>query len=223
MCLAVPGQVLELSSEHGLRTARVDFGGVRKRVCVETVPDAGPGDWILVHAGFALQILDEAAAQDSRPRAGGSSTPSSPCSASRITPATRGSSRPRWSRSRRPWGGEVPADDVPASAGPVIRVAPLVRDLVVRLSDGAPAAELARRFHVGLAERLAAATSGASRASGLRRVVVTGGCLQNRPLRDELRTRLAARGLEVCVSRRLPPNDGGLAVGQEVVAAAGGA
>ncbi|MEN8158899.1 MAG: HypC/HybG/HupF family hydrogenase formation chaperone [Myxococcota bacterium] len=64
MCLAVPGQVLELSSEHGLRTARVDFGGVRKRVCVETVPDARPGDWILVHAGFALQVLDEAAAQD---------------------------------------------------------------------------------------------------------------------------------------------------------------
>jgi hydrogenase expression/formation protein HypC len=64
MCLAVPGRVLELTREHGLRTARVDFGGVRKRVCVETVPDAGPGDWILVHAGFALQILDEAAARD---------------------------------------------------------------------------------------------------------------------------------------------------------------
>ena len=62
MCLAVPGRVLDLNQEHGLRTARVDFGGVRKRVCVETVPDVVPGDWILVHAGFALQIVDEDAA-----------------------------------------------------------------------------------------------------------------------------------------------------------------
>lgn len=62
MCLAVPGRVLDLKDEHGLRTARVDFGGVRKRVCVETVPDVSPGDWILVHAGFALQIVDEDAA-----------------------------------------------------------------------------------------------------------------------------------------------------------------
>ena len=62
MCLAVPGRVLDLQDGHGLRTARVDFGGVRKRVCVETVPDVSPGDWILVHAGFALQIVDEDAA-----------------------------------------------------------------------------------------------------------------------------------------------------------------
>jgi hydrogenase expression/formation protein HypC len=64
MCLAVPGRVLDVTDEHGLRTARVDFGGVRKQICVETVPEASPGDWILVHAGFALQIVDEAAAQD---------------------------------------------------------------------------------------------------------------------------------------------------------------
>ena len=64
MCLAVPGRVLEVTDEGGLRMARVDFGGVRKRVCLETVPGAGPGDWILVHAGFALQIVDQAAARD---------------------------------------------------------------------------------------------------------------------------------------------------------------
>jgi len=63
MCLAVPGRVLDVAEEHGVRTARVDFGGVRKRVCLEIVPDAGPGDWILVHAGFALQIVDELAAR----------------------------------------------------------------------------------------------------------------------------------------------------------------
>jgi len=62
MCLAVPGRVLNVAEEQGLRTARVDFGGVRKRVCLEILPDAKPGDWILVHAGFALQVVDEAAA-----------------------------------------------------------------------------------------------------------------------------------------------------------------
>ena len=64
MCLAVPGRVLDVADEQGLRTARVDFGGVRKRVCLEILPDAKPGDWILVHAGFALQLVDEAAAQE---------------------------------------------------------------------------------------------------------------------------------------------------------------
>lgn len=64
MCLAVPGRVLDVTDERGLRMARVDFGGVRKSICLETVPDASPGDWILVHAGFALQIVDEAAARE---------------------------------------------------------------------------------------------------------------------------------------------------------------
>ncbi|HVP29785.1 MAG TPA: HypC/HybG/HupF family hydrogenase formation chaperone [Myxococcota bacterium] len=63
MCLAVPGRVLEVADEAGVLMARVDFGGVRKRVCLETLPDARPGDFVLVHAGFALQVLDEAAAE----------------------------------------------------------------------------------------------------------------------------------------------------------------
>lgn len=64
MCLAVPGRVLEVADEDGVRTARVDFGGVRKRVCLETLPEARPGDFVLVHAGFALQVLDQAAAEE---------------------------------------------------------------------------------------------------------------------------------------------------------------
>ncbi|MDJ0867115.1 MAG: HypC/HybG/HupF family hydrogenase formation chaperone [Myxococcota bacterium] len=62
MCLAVPGRVLARCDEDGLRLAIVDFGGVRRRICVETLPDARPDDWVLVHAGVALQRLDEAAA-----------------------------------------------------------------------------------------------------------------------------------------------------------------
>ena len=56
MCLAIPGQVLELQ-EQGL--ARVDFGGVRRSVNVMFTPEAKPGDWVLVHVGFALAQVDE--------------------------------------------------------------------------------------------------------------------------------------------------------------------
>jgi hydrogenase expression/formation protein HypC len=62
MCLGVPGRVVETFVEHDVRMAKVDFGGIIKRVCVEHVPDAGPGDYVLVHVGFALTRLDEAEA-----------------------------------------------------------------------------------------------------------------------------------------------------------------
>jgi len=56
MCLGVPGQVLERLPD-GL--ARIDFGGVRRSVSVAFTPEAQPGDWVLVHVGFALALLDE--------------------------------------------------------------------------------------------------------------------------------------------------------------------
>lgn len=65
MCLAVPGRVDSLYDDAGLRMARIDFGGVRKGVCVETLADVAPGAWVLVHAGVALQILDAEAAAES--------------------------------------------------------------------------------------------------------------------------------------------------------------
>ncbi|MCX5737662.1 MAG: HypC/HybG/HupF family hydrogenase formation chaperone, partial [Proteobacteria bacterium] len=46
MCLAVPGKVCALHDEDGLRLATVDFGGVRKRICVETLPDVALGAWV---------------------------------------------------------------------------------------------------------------------------------------------------------------------------------
>jgi hydrogenase expression/formation protein HypC len=63
MCLAIPGKLLELTREEDLRMGRVDFGGVCKRICLEHVPDAQPGDYLLVHVGFALARIDEAEAQ----------------------------------------------------------------------------------------------------------------------------------------------------------------
>lgn len=62
MCLAVPGRVCSLETEAGLRLAHVAFGDVRKRVCVETLERVEPGDWVLVHAGVALQTVDAEAA-----------------------------------------------------------------------------------------------------------------------------------------------------------------
>lgn len=60
MCLGVPARIVE-RVEEGL--AQVDFGGVRRTVSVAFTPEAGPGDWVLVHVGFALARLDEAEAQ----------------------------------------------------------------------------------------------------------------------------------------------------------------
>ena len=63
MCLAVPGRILTIAEVDGTRMADVDFGGVRKSVCLQYVPDAAVGEYVIVHVGFAIQCLDEASAQ----------------------------------------------------------------------------------------------------------------------------------------------------------------
>ena len=63
MCLAVPGRIIEVGEGNELnRQGKVDFGGVVKDINLSFVPDAGPGDYVLVHAGFALNTIDEAEA-----------------------------------------------------------------------------------------------------------------------------------------------------------------
>jgi len=62
MCLGIPGKVVDLEADRGLRMGRVEFGAIRREVCLEYVPDAQPGDWVLVHVGFALSRIDEAEA-----------------------------------------------------------------------------------------------------------------------------------------------------------------
>ena len=62
MCLGVPGRVVEIWEADGTRMATVDFGGVRKEVCLAYVPDVVVGDYTIVHVGFALTRLDEASA-----------------------------------------------------------------------------------------------------------------------------------------------------------------
>jgi len=59
MCLAVPGQILSLAGEDPImRTARVDFGGVIKEINLAYTPEARVGDYVLVHVGFAISVLD---------------------------------------------------------------------------------------------------------------------------------------------------------------------
>ncbi|HYN75639.1 MAG TPA: HypC/HybG/HupF family hydrogenase formation chaperone, partial [Candidatus Limnocylindria bacterium] len=64
MCLGVPGRVESIWEADGTTMATVDFGGVRKDVCLAYVPDLQAGEWTIVHVGFALTRLDEASARE---------------------------------------------------------------------------------------------------------------------------------------------------------------
>ena len=60
MCLAIPGRIVAITGT----TAKVDFGGVTRDAELTLVPDAAAGDYVLVHAGFAIQVLSEEEAQE---------------------------------------------------------------------------------------------------------------------------------------------------------------
>jgi len=68
MCLAVPGRIVGVRKEEGASEVAalgtVDFQGSRIEVSLAFTPEAREGDWVLVHAGFALQVLDEQAARE---------------------------------------------------------------------------------------------------------------------------------------------------------------
>jgi hydrogenase expression/formation protein HypC len=65
MCLAVPGRIVEIAAgtDPLLRTGRVEFGGIVKNVSLALVPEAGEGDYVLVHVGLALSVVDAVEAQ----------------------------------------------------------------------------------------------------------------------------------------------------------------
>jgi len=64
MCLGIPGKVVDLRDDNGLAMGVVDFGGVRREVCLEYVRDeVGLGDYVIVHVGFAITKVDEAEAR----------------------------------------------------------------------------------------------------------------------------------------------------------------
>ena len=64
MCLAVPGRILSIEeADPAFRSGRVDFAGIVKQVNLSYVPDAAIGDYVVVHVGFALSVVDEEEAQ----------------------------------------------------------------------------------------------------------------------------------------------------------------
>jgi len=65
MCLAIPGKILEIIEDDPiLRTGKVSFGGIIKDVSLVFTPEANPGDYVIVHAGIALNTLDETEAMN---------------------------------------------------------------------------------------------------------------------------------------------------------------
>ena len=62
MCLAIPGKILEIQMQGTIRAARVQFGGIVRQVSLDFVPEAGLGDYVMVHVGFALSLVDRAEA-----------------------------------------------------------------------------------------------------------------------------------------------------------------
>lgn len=64
MCLAVPGRVMSVHEQDGQTMAEVDFGGLRKQVCLAYIPDVQVDEYVIVHVGFAIQRVDEQSAQE---------------------------------------------------------------------------------------------------------------------------------------------------------------
>jgi hydrogenase expression/formation protein HypC len=62
MCLGIPGRITEIHDDAGLRMATVDFGGIRREVCLSCTPEADIGAYVIVHVGFAIAQVDEAEA-----------------------------------------------------------------------------------------------------------------------------------------------------------------
>ena len=64
MCIAVPGQIKSVEGANPMELCgTVDFGGVEREVMLSFVPESKIGDWVLVHAGFAITIIDEDSAR----------------------------------------------------------------------------------------------------------------------------------------------------------------
>lgn len=59
MCLSIPGKITEIRQDGSLLMGSVDFGGVSREICLDYVPEANVGEYVLIHVGFAISLLDE--------------------------------------------------------------------------------------------------------------------------------------------------------------------
>lgn len=65
MCLAIPGKILTSEEQNGIRMGRVQFGGITRETCLDFVPEASVGDYVIVHVGFAISVVDREEAERS--------------------------------------------------------------------------------------------------------------------------------------------------------------
>ena len=64
MCLAIPGKIIAVYDNGGLKMGKVDFGGVVRETCLEYLPEAAVGDYTIIHVGFAISLLSEEEANE---------------------------------------------------------------------------------------------------------------------------------------------------------------
>ena len=65
MCLAIPGKILSSEISNGIRVGRVQYGGITREACLDFVPEAVVGDYVIVHVGFAISVVDREEAERS--------------------------------------------------------------------------------------------------------------------------------------------------------------
>jgi hydrogenase maturation protein HypF len=102
----------------------------------------------------------------------------------------------------------------------LLDVTPLIRAIVSDIQQNVAVPEIAYRFHLSIAALLAQACDRTREQTGLNIVALSGGVFQNRLLLEQLIFRLEAMAFQVYVNQRVPPNDGGLSLGQIAIAAA---
>lgn len=64
MCLAIPGKIVSIEEKSSPKMAKVSFSGALRDICIDWVPDVKPGEYVLVHVGFALNKIDEEEANE---------------------------------------------------------------------------------------------------------------------------------------------------------------
>jgi hydrogenase expression/formation protein HypC len=63
MCLAIPGKVALIEQKDGVRSGRIQFGGITRQACLDFVPEVKEGDYVMVHVGFAISVVDKEEAE----------------------------------------------------------------------------------------------------------------------------------------------------------------
>ena len=64
MCLGVPGKITEIYDKENMKMCQIDFGGVTREACLDFIPEAQVGDYVIIHVGFAITLLSEEEAME---------------------------------------------------------------------------------------------------------------------------------------------------------------